>query len=380
MLGQIIAANLAVTRAAAPVPSTSSWPPTQPVRLNFGSFDAQIEPMGFRTDLYLVTAEGETRVMDRHELEHYVQLFQPKHPVDESDWQPGHLPHMGKCTVNGDDGVPQAQRLDNHVDFGPAAPRMGQGTGTGATGATPWDQRFLHTPTRHEQFQTDMERNGQINLLNAAQVVILAAAGRDHRDYLDQTAPLGNALVAVGGAYAHAATNPVMSAPRPEVVPVPQRTGERTTVLPVAAGAAQHIPGAQFIQPNAEEQATFRLSVDEHREFGLTEFRDGRYVARVGVEDRVQVLASPDVARTLHTHPRSQVALPSAGDLATFGHACYRPDTVHEILGDLWPNTRAAVAGMPGVEPLPPAPIKYSVTTGQVRAAVGVPVVVPFYE
>jgi hypothetical protein len=56
-----------------------------------------------------------------------------------------------------------------------------------------------------------------------------------------------------------------------------------------------------------------------------------------GSATSVDIEAGPTISQTLHTHPTSGIALPSAGDVASF-KGNYGPTTSHSILGSAYPN------------------------------------------
>ncbi len=64
-----------------------------------------------------------------------------------------------------------------------------------------------------QEFYANMDTVRDINGLNVWGAVALEISGRDSRPFLRQTAPLTNSALAVGGAYAHADSQPKLSAP-----------------------------------------------------------------------------------------------------------------------------------------------------------------------
>jgi RHS repeat-associated protein len=134
---------------------------------------------------------------------------------------------------------------------------------------------------------------------------------------------------------------------------------------------ARRIPGAEFREPTPSEAELFRRSVKERKEFSVSYFDTGESVKHSGDRLSVDAEAEPDVARTIHPHPISKVALPSVKDVKFMRQACFRDDAVHEIIGDKWPNTRNALADIFGssAEQPPLQPLVCRVTTKQVRDA-----------
>lgn len=152
--------------------------------------------------------------------------------------------------------------------------------------------------------------------------------------------------------------------------------GGESSQLPERAGqgmvhSSEHtfyrIEGSRYVRPTPSEEALFRRSVKERREFSVSDFFDGRRPVKYE-GDRVscRVEGGPEVSRTLHTHPTTKVAMPSGADVELFaGRGRYDPTAVHEIVGDKWPQTRSTLADM-GLEPPPLDAIKWQATTEQV--------------
>jgi RHS repeat-associated protein len=115
-----------------------------------------------------------------------------------------------------DDPPPLARFDPNPVFVAPSnAPQMRSGGQSDFREVLPQD-RFKGAPSVVEQFYANMANNRNINLLNVAQVLLLEVSGVDHRQYVETTAPLTNALVASGGMKATGNSAPQAS-PRPQL-------------------------------------------------------------------------------------------------------------------------------------------------------------------
>jgi hypothetical protein len=65
----------------------------------------------------------------------------------------------------------------------------------------PPQQAFRIEPSLTERFLQHVDNAQNINLLNVVQVVALDAMGKEHEAYIQETAPLTDSLLAMGGAY-----------------------------------------------------------------------------------------------------------------------------------------------------------------------------------
>src|SRR6266478_4916684 len=101
------------------------------------------------------------------------------------------------------------------------------------------------------------------------------------------------------------------------------------------------------------------------REKVVVETESGRVIRRVLGKrgGKLPSVSGEAIKSTTHTHPLSQVALPSEKDLYTFAS---NPGN-HSILGDKWPMARRVAAQL-GTE-LPRAVVKTTITHAQAEVA-----------
>jgi RHS repeat-associated protein len=142
------------------------------------------------------------------------------------------------------------------------------------------------------------------------------------------------------------------------------REGETTLVQ-----APPHTPemafvrveGAKTVVASPEETALYWRSVGLQKEISQTE-KGGKVVTIKGTQFRVRVLEGSDVTKTLHTHPTSGVALPSAGDIRAYNtpRKAYSSTTEHSVLGEKWPYLRREAARQ-GLKPPPKTVVKTTV-------------------
>lgn len=144
---------------------------------------------------------------------------------------------------------PAPSNLDPASDMTPNGPRypsrqdqLSQGSGTGSTPATPPDQKFRIEPSLYQQFQANMATNQKINLLTIPFVGALEAFGKDSRPFLEQTGPLVDAALAFGSGLEQAKSQPILSAPRPEI--------ENSTAVLPTAGTVRVNGGGVGAKPN----------------------------------------------------------------------------------------------------------------------------------
>ncbi len=141
-------------------------------------------------------------------------------------------------------------------------------------------------------------------------------------------------------------------------------------VAAVKAGLKSAPPANEQVTANdtkatvvrAKGQTTGPASPDEAKlylksraqglEKSRSEFRSGKVVERTGGPKSVPIDAGRSVKTTLHTHPKSGVALFSEGDINdAYLKGGYKPDVEHSVLGLKWPNA-SAVSVSEGLPPI----------------------------
>jgi len=147
----------------------------------------------------------------------------------------------------------------------------------------------------------------------------------------------------------------------------PARTAvaEAETMAAAETGTAVKVPGAITRNAGKADTKLFQSSRKIMREKVVVETESGRVIRRVLGKrgGKLPSVSGEAIKSTTHTHPLSQVALPSEKDVYTFAS---NPGN-HSILGDKWPMARRVAAQL-GTE-LPRAVVKTTITHAQAEVA-----------
>ncbi len=138
----------------------------------------------------------------------------------------------------------------------------------------------------------------------------------------------------------------------------------------VEVGKVYQIMGQETVKATPQERALFLESMWRKKEISLNSTKTGVQKI-IGEEGKVNILEGPDVRSTLHTHPKSKVAMFSIDDLVGFLKGKYSNDTTHMVLGEKWPQARAVLEAA-GAEPPPLEVMRTSVRQSQFNKAVEV--------
>jgi hypothetical protein len=136
-------------------------------------------------------------------------------------------------------------------------------------------------------------------------------------------------------------------------------TGENTA-------HAVRVPGQVTENASKAKARLYRQSRKAKKEKSVSSLDDGTKIKITGEATEVGVATGQDVTSTVHTHPKSQIALFSTRDLAVLS-GNYKPTAVHSVVGDKWPLTRRFLGSI-GVS-LPSTPVVTTITTAEARAA-----------
>ena len=129
---------------------------------------------------------------------------------------------------------------------------------------------------------------------------------------------------------------------------------------------AVRVQGAVTRNAGKADTRLFKSSRQIMKEKVVVETDSGRVITRTGEKTKVKLppVSGEAIKSTTHTHPVSQIALPSIGDIEMFAQVPGK----HSILGDKWPMARRVAAQL-GITEVPREVVKTTMTQAEAAAA-----------